>query len=81
MSLESSGLPETVCAPEMTQLLEPGSQDSHELAGGRREREVAAKMPGFFPELPAIVRDSPNRGGTAALGRAKWRFLIDVAPS
>src|ERR1041385_7758054 len=28
ISFESSGLPDTVCAPETTQLLEPGGQDS-----------------------------------------------------
>src|SRR6185312_9301247 len=28
ISFESSGLPETVCAPETTQLFEPGKQDS-----------------------------------------------------
>src|ERR1700704_5743765 len=35
ISFESSGLPETVCAPEITQLFEPGRQASQEsLAGG-----------------------------------------------
>src|SRR6476646_11764214 len=30
ISFDSSGLPETVCAPESTQLFEPGRQASHE---------------------------------------------------
>src|SRR5437879_4520195 len=34
ISLESSGLPETVCAPESTQLFDPGRQASQESSEG-----------------------------------------------
>src|ERR1041385_1479384 len=40
ISLESSGLPETVCAPETTQLLEPGKQAS-QVSGSCMRAEIA----------------------------------------
>src|SRR6476469_8216835 len=40
MSFESSGLPETVCAPDTTQLFEPGRQASQSLWRERRGAEA-----------------------------------------
>src|SRR5262249_10497215 len=42
MSFESSGFPVAVCAPEMTQLLEPGVQPEHESSLGLVPRLVVS---------------------------------------
>src|SRR5689334_20390012 len=51
ISLASSGLPETVCAPEITQLFDPGrhaSQASSFICGSDRGAECGASRLAFF---------------------------------
>src|SRR6185312_15976306 len=43
ISLESSGLPETVCAPETTQLFDPGKQASQESGSCMRARKACSE--------------------------------------
>src|SRR4051812_16127598 len=49
MSLESSGFPDVVCAPETTQLFEPveGSSSGPGTSSGAGEKEAAGREPGF----------------------------------
>src|SRR5438270_4211171 len=46
ISFESSGLPETVCAPETTQLFDPGRQASHSSSSCRRTPACRSENPG-----------------------------------
>src|SRR5689334_9832964 len=65
MSFDSSGLPVVVCAPETTQLFDPGAQDSQvESAGISRESREDA----------LIAWSLPGACGTAALGCADACF-------
>src|ERR1700704_2303554 len=70
ISFESSGLPETVCAPETTQLFDPGRQASQESCSCRRAAKdcsedddargcVAAVVFGRAPEPSGTVAGNP----------------------
>src|SRR5438270_4186243 len=85
MSFESSGFPETVCAPETTQLFDPGRQASQASGGSIPEREPCAtdspRSP-FWPEGQSPgkgrVMTPARRAALIVLPRVGWPVAAEL---